>query len=50
MFPFCSGPDRGTYRDRHGRWVGMRWTRPADRRAAGCGRWNRVVLAPRCWR
>src|SRR5260221_12031971 len=24
---FVSRPERGAYHDRHGRWVGMRWTR-----------------------
>jgi hypothetical protein len=28
-----SRPDRGAFRDRHGRWCGMRWTRGVARRA-----------------
>ena len=48
---------RGTFRDRHGRWVhGMRWTRRgrraflrADERCYR-GRRSRVVLTPRRWR
>jgi hypothetical protein len=38
--PSPSRPARGAYRDRHGRWAGMRWTR--KRRARGLDR--RAVL------
>jgi hypothetical protein len=43
--PSC--PERGAYRDRHGRWDGMRWTRqrrraPCDRRATQGARTNDV--------
>jgi hypothetical protein len=45
------GPDRGAFRDRHERRVGMRWTRAALKtRAPACGRRSRVVLTPRRWR
>src|SRR5205085_4755442 len=47
---------KGTFRDRHGTWCGLRWTlqasgrlRPAGRSAGSVGR-SRVVLAPRPWR
>jgi hypothetical protein len=42
---------KGAFRDRHGRRVGMRWTRVALlTRAHPCGRRSRVVLTPRRWR
>ena len=45
------GPPRGAFRDRHGREVGMRWTRAAPKtRALIRGRRSRVVLTPRRWR
>jgi hypothetical protein len=46
-----SRPTRGTFRDRHERWSGMRWTRVARLTSAPrCGRRSRVVLTPRRWR
>src|ERR1700685_1844091 len=45
------GPHKGAFRDRHGRRVGMRWTRVALlTRALSCGRRSRRVLTPRRWR
>jgi hypothetical protein len=45
------GPHKGAFRDRHGRRLGMRWTRVALlTRALSCGRRSRVVLTPRRWR
>ena len=44
-------PQRGAYRDRHGRRRGMRWTFSHRLTSdAGSGRQSRVVLAPRRWR
>jgi hypothetical protein len=62
IFPFPSNPNHlhvsripahttGAFRDRHGRRVGMRWTRVAPKtRAPPCGRRSHVVLTPRRWR
>src|SRR5665213_4522080 len=61
IFRFTSDPNhlhisripaqhRGAFRDRHGRRVGMRWTRVARLTSAlHCGRRSRVVLTPRRW-
>jgi hypothetical protein len=48
--PTVSSSPRGAYRDRHGRWDGMRWTRCAHGERADCVRRRRVVLTSRCWR
>jgi hypothetical protein len=63
IFPFAFCPNqihkprrpapmnRGAFRDRHGRWRGMRWTRMRrETNGAARGRRSRVVLTPRCWR
>jgi hypothetical protein len=40
---FASRPARGAYRDRHGRWDGMRWTRQRFAREVIAGRVERLV-------
>jgi hypothetical protein len=41
--PSPSRPARGAYRDRHGRWAGMRWTRQLLARNGIAGRVERLV-------